>query len=65
MLFLTIALVLVALLLAELACYWSARRRTEVYVQSILASQYPQGCTCIHNALMPNPRCPHHGDREG
>lgn len=29
--------------------------------QVIDAIQYPRGCSCIRNALMPSAACPHHG----
>jgi len=38
--------------------------RRSAYVGVIDAIQYPPGCRCIRNALMPNSRCPHHGERK-
>lgn len=60
-----VAITLGVLGVYELWCYYSARRRTEAYLQTVLDGQSPPGCTCIRNALMPNSRCPHHGDLDG
>ena len=52
----------IALVFTYKAGYDAGRRAGRAESDAIIDTlQYPPGCSCIKNALMPSARCPRHG----